>query len=83
MCDGAPEPALASAFDVDVDPLMVAGGLRELVDALLGAIVVENIPAGAGTVGAGRIAEAAPDGYTIGIGDQTSFVISSVTTSVR
>ena len=47
------------------------------------AVVVENIPTGAGTLGVGRLATAAPDGYTIGIGDQTSFVISSVTTPVR
>jgi tripartite-type tricarboxylate transporter receptor subunit TctC len=47
------------------------------------AVVIENIPTGAGTVGLSRLAEAASDGYTIGIGDQTSFVISSLTTSVR
>jgi tripartite-type tricarboxylate transporter receptor subunit TctC len=58
--------------------------LAERMKATLGqAIVVENIPTGAGTVGVNRLLEAAPDGYTIGIGDQTSFVTSSVTTSVR
>ena len=58
--------------------------LAERMKTTLGqAVVVENIPTGAGTVGVGRLAEAAPDGYTIGIGDQTSFVISSLTTSVR
>ena len=46
-------------------------------------IVVENIPTAAGTVGVGRLAQAAPDGYTIGIGDQTSNLISSVVNSVR
>jgi tripartite-type tricarboxylate transporter receptor subunit TctC len=30
------------------------------------AIVVENIPTAAGTVGVGHLAQAAPDGYTIG-----------------
>ena len=35
--DGGPEGTLLrSAFDVDVDPLVVAGELRELVDHLLG-----------------------------------------------
>jgi tripartite-type tricarboxylate transporter receptor subunit TctC len=58
--------------------------LAERMKATLGqAVVVENIATGAGTVGVARLAEAAPDGYTIGIGDQTSFVISSLTTSVR
>jgi len=58
--------------------------LAERMKTTLGqAIVVENIATGAGTVGAGRLAEAAPDGYMIGIGDQTSFVTSSLTTSVR
>ncbi len=46
-------------------------------------IVVENIPAAAGTVGASRLARAAPDGYTIGVGDQTSFVISSAVNPVQ
>jgi tripartite-type tricarboxylate transporter receptor subunit TctC len=46
-------------------------------------IVVENIPTAAGTVGVGRLAQAAPDGYTIGMGDQTSNVVSSFTNSVR
>jgi tripartite-type tricarboxylate transporter receptor subunit TctC len=34
-------------------------------------------------VGVGRLAQAAPDGYTIGMGDQTSNVISSFTNTVR
>src|SRR5262245_43436281 len=58
--------------------------LAERMKTTLGqAIVIENIPTGAGTVGVGRLGEAAPDGYTMGIGDQTSVVISSLTTSVR
>jgi len=46
-------------------------------------IVVENIPTAAGTVGVSRLVQAAPDGYTIGIGDQTSNVIISIANSVR
>jgi tripartite-type tricarboxylate transporter receptor subunit TctC len=58
--------------------------LAERMKTTLGQpIVVENIPTGAGTVGVGRLAQAAPDGYTIGIGDQTSNVISSLANSVR
>src|SRR5215813_13920689 len=46
-------------------------------------IVVENVPTAAGTVGVDRLAQAKPDGYTIGMGDQTSNVISSFTNPVR
>lgn len=46
-------------------------------------IVVENIPTATGTVGVGRLAQAAPDGYTIGVGDQTTNVVSSLTNAVR
>ena len=31
-------------------------------------IIVENITGAGGTIGVGRLARAAPDGYTIGIG---------------
>jgi tripartite-type tricarboxylate transporter receptor subunit TctC len=58
--------------------------LAERMKTTLGQpIVVENIPTAAGTVGVSRLAEAAADGYTIGIGDQTSNVISSITNPVR
>ena len=35
MGDGAAERAVRRALDVDVDPLVVAGGVGELVDPLL------------------------------------------------
>src|SRR5262245_11701145 len=65
---------------VDIIARIVAERMRETLGQ---AVVVENIPAGAGTVGVERAARAAPDGYTIATGDQTSFVISSLTNSVR
>jgi tripartite-type tricarboxylate transporter receptor subunit TctC len=34
-------------------------------------------------MGVGRLAQAAPDGYTIGIGDQTTNVSSSIAYSFR
>src|SRR5262249_46907532 len=46
-------------------------------------VVVENMPTAAGTLGVGRLAQAAPDGYTIAIGDQTTNVISSIIYPVR
>ena len=58
--------------------------LAERMKTTLGqVVVVENMPTAAGTVGVGRLAQAAPDGYTIGMGDQTTHVISSITNSVR
>ncbi len=65
---------------VDIIARVVAERMR---DTLGQAVVVENIPAGAGTVGVERAARAAPDGHTIVAADQTSFVVSSLTNSVR
>src|SRR5262245_60822728 len=65
---------------VDIIARIVAERVRETLGQ---AVVVENVPAAAGTVGVERAARAAPDGYTIATGDQTSFVISSLTNSVR
>jgi tripartite-type tricarboxylate transporter receptor subunit TctC len=39
-------------------------------------IVVENVGAAAGTVGTSRVAKAAPDGYTIGIGHWSTHVVN-------
>ena len=65
---------------VDIIARIVAERMRETLGQ---AVVVENVPAAAGTVGAERAARAAPDGYTIVTGDQTSFVMSSLANSVR
>ena len=65
---------------VDIIARIVADRMR----ATLGQpVVVENVPAGAGTVGVERAARAASDGYTIVAGDQTTFVVSSLINSVR
>jgi tripartite-type tricarboxylate transporter receptor subunit TctC len=62
----------------------LARTLAEKMKTTLGQpLIIENIPTGAGTVGVARLAEAAPDGYTIGIGDQTTNLISAVANSVR
>ena len=71
---------------------LVAGGSVDVVARILAdrmkttlgqPIVVENIPTAAGTVGVGRLAQATPDGYTIGMGDQTTHIVSSLVNSVR
>jgi tripartite-type tricarboxylate transporter receptor subunit TctC len=40
-------------------------------------IVIENVTGGAGTIGIGRVARAAPDGYTVVIGNWASHVVNS------
>jgi tripartite-type tricarboxylate transporter receptor subunit TctC len=65
---------------VDIIARIVAERMRETLGQ---PVVVENVPAAAGAVGVERAARAAADGYTIATGDQTSFVISSLTNSVR
>jgi tripartite-type tricarboxylate transporter receptor subunit TctC len=81
-------PSLARAFDYPTRPITVivpfsAGGpvdtmarlLSEPMQKVLGQpLIIENATGAGGTIGAGRVARAAPDGYTIEIGDGTSNV---------
>ena len=56
---------LAPGGSTDVIARIMAEGMR----ASLGQpVIVENITGAGGTIGVGRLARAAPDGYTIGIG---------------
>src|SRR5436190_9554216 len=53
---------------------IMAEGMR----ASLGqTIIVENTTGAAGTIGVGRVARAAPDGYTIGIGHWGTHVVNA------
>jgi tripartite-type tricarboxylate transporter receptor subunit TctC len=65
--------ATAGATDITARIL-----IEKMKEVLGQPIVVENVPMAAGTVGVGRLLKAPRDGYTIAIGDQTSFVISSM-----
>src|SRR5580698_2718028 len=81
-------PRLARALDYPTRPITVivpfsAGGpvdtmarlLSEPMQKVLGQpLIIENATGAGGTIGAGRVARAAPDGYTIEIGDGTSNV---------
>jgi tripartite-type tricarboxylate transporter receptor subunit TctC len=52
---------------------IVAEGMR----ASLGqAVIVENVAGAAGTIGIGRLARAAPDGYTLGMGQWGTHVVN-------
>src|SRR5262245_27711561 len=52
--------------------------LTERMRAPLGQpVIIENVGGAGGSLGVSRVARAAPDGYTVGIGQLTSFVFSS------
>jgi tripartite-type tricarboxylate transporter receptor subunit TctC len=42
-------------------------------------VIVENVTGAGGSIGVGRVAHAAPDGYTIGIGNLSTHVINGAT----
>ncbi len=57
--------------------------LSEPIRAALGQpIVIENVAGAGGNIGVGRLARAAPDGYTIGIGQWSTHVVNAVTYSL-
>jgi tripartite-type tricarboxylate transporter receptor subunit TctC len=56
---------LAPGGSTDVIARIMAEGMRA---ALGQPVIVENVTGAGGTIGVGRLARAAPDGYTIGIG---------------
>lgn len=58
----------------------IARILAERMRVSLGqTVVVENTTGAGGTLGVGRVARSAPDGYTIGIGQNGSHVVTGVT----
>src|SRR3982074_2101133 len=55
----------------------VARILSEPMRASLGqSIIVENVTGAAGSIGVGRVARAAPDGYTLSIGHWSTHVVN-------
>jgi tripartite-type tricarboxylate transporter receptor subunit TctC len=57
----------------------LARRLAEPISAALGqSIVIENVVGAAGSIGVGRVAHAAPDGYTVGIGNWSTHVVNGV-----
>lgn len=51
---------------------------EELTKRLGQNVVVENIPAAAGTVGINQLAKSRPDGYTIGLGSAATILVAPV-----
>jgi tripartite-type tricarboxylate transporter receptor subunit TctC len=61
----------AAGGPTDVIGRIVAEGMRS---SLGQPVIIENVTGAAGTIGVGRVARAAPDGYTISIGQWGSHV---------
>ena len=64
---------LATGGSTDVIARLMAEGMRA---ALSQPIIVENVTGAGGSIGVGRVARSAPDGYTIGIGQWGTNVAS-------
>jgi tripartite-type tricarboxylate transporter receptor subunit TctC len=57
--------------------------LAEPMRSVLGQpVVIENVAGAGGSIGVGRLARSAPDGYTVGIGQWGTHVVNAVTYSL-
>jgi tripartite-type tricarboxylate transporter receptor subunit TctC len=63
----------AAGGPTDTIALTLAEGMRK---ALGQPVVVENVAGAAGSIGVGRVVQATPDGYTIGIGHWSTHVLN-------
>ncbi len=63
----------AAGGPTDTIARIMAEGMRR---SLGQTVVVENTTGAAGTIGVGRVARAAPDGYTVGIGHWSTHVVN-------
>jgi tripartite-type tricarboxylate transporter receptor subunit TctC len=86
-------PAAASAQAYPSRPITIiapfpAGGSLDLIARVLAEpmrvtlgqpVIVENMPGAGGNLGVGRLARAAPDGYTIGLGQWSTHVVNPIT----
>jgi tripartite-type tricarboxylate transporter receptor subunit TctC len=58
----------------------IARTMAERMKSSLGQpVIVENVTGAGGTIAVGRVARAAPDGYTLGIGTNNSYVMAGAT----
>jgi tripartite-type tricarboxylate transporter receptor subunit TctC len=91
---GAVEHAIADTFPSRPITIVVpypAGGVTDALVRLLGdrmkdtlgqPIVIENQSGGAGTIGVGRVTRAAPDGYTLVLGNVETTVLAAKTMTI-
>ena len=63
----------AAGGPTDTIARILAEGMRQ---SLGQTVIIENTTGAAGTIGVGRVARAAPDGYTIGIGHWSTHVVN-------
>ncbi len=68
------------------------GGVMDLIGRMLAermknslgqSVIVENVSGGGMTIGVGRVARAAPDGYTLGLGNNGSHVATGATYALQ
>src|SRR5262245_35038567 len=64
----------AAGGSADILPRIIAEHMR---GSLGKAVVIENVTGGAGNIGVGRVARAAPDGYTFGLGTWSTHVANA------
>src|ERR1700759_1424525 len=64
----------AAGGPTDTIARILAEGMRQ---ALGQTVIIENTTGAAGSIGVGRVARAAPDGYTIGIGHWSTHVVNA------
>ena len=93
-CCGAAGPAHAQSYPSRPITIVVpypAGGVTDNLVRLLAermknslgqSIVIENIGGGGGTIGVDRVSRAAPDGYTLVLGNSESMVFAPVTMAI-
>ena len=62
---------------VDVIARLLAERMRQ---SLGRPVIVENVTGAGGTIAIGRVARAAPDGYTLSLGNNGSHVVHSIMT---
>jgi tripartite-type tricarboxylate transporter receptor subunit TctC len=63
---------------------VIARNLAERMKASLGQpVIIENVTGAGGTIGTGRVARAAPDGYTLSIGQTDTHVITGATYALQ
>ena len=70
----------AAGGGIDIIARVLAESLRK---SLGQPVIVENVTGAGGTIAVNRVVHAAPDGYTLILGDQTSHVSSSAIFPVR